>query len=182
VQPLGATRPRPVDVRVVAATSKLSESVRSDLIGRFGAEPIVIPALRERLEDVGALAAHFGGRALATFAGMEPPAFRALCLYHWPRNVRELEEVVKRAVALAGDRPVRLADLPAHVQAALAAGRRIVSDARKYRAAPGRDRLERLLREKRGNIAAVAKALDRKWNVVQRWLRKSGLDADRFRE
>ena len=60
--------------------------------------------------------------------------------------------------------------------------RRVVSDARQYRAAPSRDKLERLLTEKRGNIAAVAKALDRKWNVVQRWLRKSGIDADRFRE
>ena len=76
VLPLGSTRTRRVDVRVVAATSSASASVRSDLVGRLGAEPIVIPPLRERIEDVGALVAHLGG---AAFAGMEPAAFRALC-------------------------------------------------------------------------------------------------------
>ena len=64
----------------------------------------MLPPLRERVEDIGALVAHFGG---AAFRGMEPAAFRALCLYDWPRNVRELDEVVKRAVALAGVRTIR---------------------------------------------------------------------------
>jgi len=177
VQALGSTRARPVDVRVIAATSQVSASVRADLIGRLGAEPIVIPPLRERVEDIGALVAYFGGPA---FPGMEPAAFRALGLYHWPRNVRELGEVVKRALALAGGRPIGVDDLPGAVREALEAGPRIGAP-RKYRAGPGRVQLEKLLREKRGNVAAVAKALDRQWAVVQRWLRRHDLDADRYR-
>ena len=177
VHALGSTRARPVDVRVIAATSQVSASVRADLIGRLGAEPIVIPPLRERVEDIGALVAYFGGPA---FPGMEPAAFRALGLYHWPRNVRELGEVVKRALALAGGRPIGVDDLPGAVREALEAGPRIGAP-RKYRAGPGRVQLEKLLREKRGNVAAVAKALDRQWAVVQRWLRRHDLDADRYR-
>ncbi len=177
VLPLGSTRTRRVDVRVVAATSSASASVRSDLVGRLGAEPIVIPPLRERIEDVGALVAHLGG---AAFVGMEPAAFRALCLHDWPRNVRELEDVVKRAVTLAGGKKIRLEDLSASVRGALATGPRI-RDTRKYRAAPSRGELERLLRENRGNVAAVAKTLDRQWNVVQRWLRRHEIAPERFR-
>jgi len=56
-----------------------------------------------------------------------------------------------------------------------------VTASRKYRAAPDRVELERLLRDHHGNIAAVAKALDRQWVVVQRWLRRHTLDPARFR-
>jgi len=177
VLPLGSTRMRRVDVRVVAATSSASVTVRSDLVGRLGAEPIVIPPLRDRIEDVGGLVAQLGG---AGFAGMEPAAFRALCLHDWPRNVRELEEVVKRAVTLAGGNKIRLDDLSASVRAALDSGPRM-RDTRKYRAAPSRGELERLLRENRGNVAAVAKTLDRQWNVVQRWLRRHEIEPERYR-
>jgi DNA-binding NtrC family response regulator len=155
----------------------VSASVRSDLVGRLGAEPIVIPALRDRVEDIGALVAHFGGRAVA---GMEPTAFRALCLYDWPRNVRELEGVVTRAIALADGRPLRLEHLPGVVRDALEAGPR-VSAPRKHRAAPPREELQRLLYENQGNVSAVARALKRRWLVVRRWLRQHGLDAARFR-
>jgi DNA-binding NtrC family response regulator len=182
VTPLGSTRARTIDVRVVAATTKLSETMRSDLIGRFGAEPIVIPPLRERPEDIGALAAHFGGAAFASFDGMEPPAFRALCLYHWPRNVRELEGVVQRAVALAAGRPVRLEDLPEHVRAALAKGPRADDVRRRYRRAPSRVELEELLRDTNGSVAEVARMLDRKWNVVSRWIEQYRLNVDRYRQ
>ena len=177
VLPLGSTRTRRVDVRVVAATSHLSASLRSDLVGRLGAEPITIPPLRDRVEDIGALVSYLGGSA---FAGIEPAAFRALCLHDWPRNVRELDEVVKRAVTLAGGNRIRLDDLSANVRGVLETGPR-VGESRKYRTAPSRGELERLLRENRGNVAAVAKTLDRQWNVVQRWLRRHEIEPDRFR-
>ena len=83
--PLGATRPRKMDVRIVAATNRLSASgktpmgLRDDVIGRLGAAPIHLPPLRSRIEDLGALVAHF----LRATPGVrfEQPAFRALTLY-----------------------------------------------------------------------------------------------------
>ncbi len=183
VQALGSTRTRLVDAAIVAATSEMSASVRADLIGRLGAEPIVIPPLRDRAEDIGAFTAHFAGPA---FAGadaadlMEPAAFRALCLHAWPRNVRELGDVVARALALRDGGKIRVQDLPGAVREVLATGPRI-SAARKWRAGPTRGELEKLLRAHRGNVSAVAKVLDRQWTVVQRWLRQHDLDADRYR-
>jgi transcriptional regulator with PAS, ATPase and Fis domain len=181
VTPLGSTRARDVDVRVLAATSRVGDSLRSDLIGRLGAAPIEIPPLRDRPEDIGALVSHFGGPALASFDAMDAAAFRALATYHWPRNVRELGEAVRFAVALAAGRRIRLEDLPGDVRGGARSGPR-AGAARRWRAAPRRIELERLLREHRGNVAAVAKALDRQWNVVHRSLVKHGLDPDRFRE
>ena len=112
---------------------------------------------------------------------MDPAAFRALCLHDWPRNVRQLGEVVKRAVTVAGARTIRVEDLPRGVRATLERGPR-VGAARRHRTAPDREVIVRLLGENRGNVSAVAKALGRRWQVVHRWLRRHGLNADRFRE
>jgi transcriptional regulator of acetoin/glycerol metabolism len=138
----------------------------------------VIPPLRNRIEDIGALVAYLGG---AGFPGVDPGAFRALCLYEWPRNVRELAEVLKRAVTLADGNRVGLDDLPAAVRNALERGPRVTAR-RSPRARPEREELERVLREQGGNVASVAKVFDRQWNVVQRWLRRYGLNAGRYRE
>ena len=173
-----STRARPVDVRVIAATSQVSEAMRADLVGRLGAEPIVISPLRERPEDIGVLVAHLSGKRAG---GIEPAAFRALCLYDWPRNIRELDEVLRRAGAMSGAAPIGVDDLPAKVRAVLEAGPR-ARVARRWRAAPSRAELERLLKRNRGNVSAVAKALDRQWAVVNRWLHRHDLVAERFRE
>jgi sigma-54 dependent transcriptional regulator, acetoin dehydrogenase operon transcriptional activator AcoR len=176
--PLGATAPRLVDVRVLAATSKLGDAVRPDLRARLGSDPIEIPPLRERVEDVAALAGHFGGEALR---GIEPAAFRALHLYSWPLNVRELASAITRAVAIADGEPITLEHLPKTVAAALKQGAAIAAR-RRYRAAPSKAELEALLHQQQGNVAAVAKALDRRWSVVKQWLQRYKLRADRFRD
>ena len=167
-------------VRVIAARPARRRSVRARGSGRAAG----------RGADRDSAAARSGrghrraGGALAAAAApprrLEPAAFRALCLHDWPRNVRELDEVVKRAVALADGRKIRVEDLPGGVRESLEAGPRIRA-ARKWRAAPSRIELERLLREHRGNVSGVAKALDRQWAVVHRWLRQHDLNADQFR-
>jgi len=183
ILPLGATHPRRVDVRVLAATSGFGgdttgASLRPDLLARLGADPIVLPPLRERAEDIGPLLAHFASGAQE----VEPAAFRALCLYLWPLNVRELESCVRRGAALATDGVLRLEQLPAAVSEALTRGAPITASRRTPRAAPGRGELEALLREHRGNVAHVARSLDRRWNVVWRWLVRHELEPERFRE
>jgi transcriptional regulator with PAS, ATPase and Fis domain len=121
--PLGSTRTIEVDVRVVAATSRTALErgghVQEALLGRLGAQPIVLPPLRDRIEDVGRLAAHFLGQA-GDERGFEPEAFHALLLHAWPLNVRELAKVVGEASVLSrGAAAIGLEHLPDAVTALL---------------------------------------------------------------
>ncbi len=113
---------------------------------------------------------------------VEPAAFRALCLYGWPLNVRELGSCVRRAAALTTDGVLRVEQLPAAVRETLIRGAPIAARRRSPRAAPERGELERLLRQHHGNVAHVARSLDRRWNVVWRWLVRHQLEPERFRE
>jgi DNA-binding NtrC family response regulator len=185
VVPPGAATCRRADVRVLAASSRLGagdrlDPARSDLVARLGAAPIRIPPLRERPEDVGPLAAHFAAGAGAGGA-VEPAAFRALCLYGWPLNVRELEKAVKHAAALSTDKQIRLEQLPDTIRNALSQGAPI-EPRRRRRPAPARVELEHLLRQHHGNVSSVARSLDRKWTVVWRWLSRHDLRPELFRQ
>jgi two-component system response regulator PilR (NtrC family) len=77
---------------------------------------MTLPPLRERAEDIPLLAEHFIGRLAAEMGkdvvGLTPDALRALTVYAFPGNVRELENVIERAVALSGSRVIGLGDLP----------------------------------------------------------------------
>jgi len=108
---VGASKPRKVDVRIVAATNRTlrkevaNNRFRGDLYFRLNVIPIHIPPLRERSEDILPLARHFldyyaneAGRPISLTSEAE----RTLCGYHWPGNVRELENVIERAVVMSG--------------------------------------------------------------------------------
>jgi DNA-binding NtrC family response regulator len=178
--------PRHLDVRVIATTSALcpagaeagAPSLRPELLARLGADPLRIPPLRQRPEDIGSLMVHAGADALRE---IDTAAFRALFLYGWPLNVAELEACIKRALTLCRDGNLRLEHLPAAVSASLTRGAPVSAGRRTPRAAPGRGELERLLRQHGGNVAGVARALDRQWNVVWRWLIRHELHPARFR-
>jgi DNA-binding NtrC family response regulator len=121
--PLGSTRVIEADVRVVAATSRTALErgghVQEALLGRLGAQPIVLPPLRDRIEDVGRLAAHFLAQA-GDDRGFEPEAFQALLLHTWPLNVRELAKVIGEASVLSrGAAAIGLEHLPDAVTALL---------------------------------------------------------------
>ncbi len=115
IRRVGETRPRAVDVRVVAATSRdlaaMAEEgeFRRDLLYRLDVMTIRIPPLRERVEEVGPLVAHFLdrlNRRLGTAVeGVSEAALRRLCGYPFPGNVRELENVLEHAVVMA-DGPI----------------------------------------------------------------------------
>jgi DNA-binding NtrC family response regulator len=126
VTPVGASEAIPVDVRVVAATHRDLEGMiaegtfREDLFYRLDVVPIEIPPLRERRQDIPALAEHFRlevnareGRAVSGFA---LDVMQRLGAYDWPGNVRELENLVERLVVVAGNRMVVMDDLPAHLR------------------------------------------------------------------
>jgi DNA-binding NtrC family response regulator len=105
--PVGSSRPRKVDVRVLAATNAdvvreaASGRLREDLLYRLNTVEIHLPALRERREDIPDLASAFLARARTPSRRLSSAAMEALLAHSWPGNVRELEHVIERASLLA---------------------------------------------------------------------------------
>jgi two-component system, NtrC family, response regulator AtoC len=110
IQPVGSTRGKKIDVRIVAATAMdLSRAIkegnfREDLFYRLNVLPIELPALRDRPEDIPLLAQNFirkFNRKLKTqIKRIDPAAMSLLLSYHWPGNVRQLENQIERAMVL----------------------------------------------------------------------------------
>jgi len=124
VRPVGSTREIPVNVRLIASTNRDPEEavrshvLREDLYYRLQANVLLVPALRDRLEDVPLLADHFIalfndrlGRNIVT-EGIEQRALGAMCQYKWPGNVRELANAIESAMTFSPDPLIRLEDLP----------------------------------------------------------------------
>ncbi len=111
IRPVGDSKTKKIDVRVIAATSKnLDDEVkngtfREDLFFRLNVMPIQLPPLKDRPEDIPILSQHFINRFNISLEknikGITPAAMSILLKYHWPGNVRELGNVIERAVVLA---------------------------------------------------------------------------------
>jgi len=110
---LGSARTHQVDVRLVAATNRdLTDMVkrnefRSDLYYRLNVFPVMLPPLRERREDIPALVMHFaeifGRRMGKQIEHIPPSTMSSISSYHWPGNIRELQNLIERAVILSND-------------------------------------------------------------------------------
>jgi transcriptional regulator with GAF, ATPase, and Fis domain len=122
IERVGGTKTIPIDVRIICATNRNLEAevqakrFRVDLFYRLKVFPIHVPPLRERRDDVPLLVDVFV-RALAmqlghVSNGVDETALALLCSYHWPGNIRELHNVLERAVILARGRLIRPEDLP----------------------------------------------------------------------
>jgi two-component system response regulator PilR (NtrC family) len=122
VVPVGDTQPRPVDARIVAASNQDLDKMiadgqfREDLLYRLNVVKLQIPPLRHRKEDVPMLVQHFLDKYTREMNkrvdGLTNGAMRALLNHPWRGNVRELENVIERAVIFAEGRPIGVEDLP----------------------------------------------------------------------
>ena len=116
VERVGGKKPVPLNIRIVATSNRdMAEAVargvfREDLFYRLNVFPVAIPALRQRREDIVAIARHFlvdhGGRFGRSGVALSPAAEAALTAYDWPGNVRELENVIQRALIMASGQTI----------------------------------------------------------------------------
>ncbi len=130
IRAVGDMRTRKVSVRIVAATNRNLEtairegSFREDLFYRINTFSITLPPLRERIEDISFLAEYFLLRARAKVnkkvESIAPQALALLKNYSWPGNLRELENIIERAVVLTSSSVVEAEHLPLHVQEVVA--------------------------------------------------------------
>jgi DNA-binding NtrC family response regulator len=170
LQRLGGADPIRVDVRIIAATNKdLQDLVRQgrfreDLYYRLKVFPIAVPPLRDRRDDVPALAAHLiekhRGRMGKAVAGISPAAMAFLMAYEWPGNVRELENLVLRMLVVARGEMLDVGDLPPEIRGVPAGP---------GPAARPRD-LKEMARETTGAVErrVILEALERNgWNVTR---------------
>ncbi len=193
VQKLGGNAEIPIDVRVIAATNKnLDDAVRTatfrlDLYYRLNVLPIQLPPLRERKEDIAALAEHFLCNAVQRYGRgltLSTRALQVLESYAWPGNVRQLQNVIERLVVMS-DKPVIDGD---DIDAVLAeegeVGAIYVADAidnqsggRPYRRVSHRDReaIVAALREADGNKTLAAMRLKMSTRQLQYRLVKLGI-------
>jgi len=125
ISPEDYTRESDIDVRVIAATNRdVEEAVKSgdlrkDLFYRLDVFSIKLPPLRDRKEDICLLMNHFlnkfSTRAKRKVVGVSPEAMDFLLNYHWPGNVRQLEEVIESVFALGMDETIKATDLPSEI-------------------------------------------------------------------
>jgi DNA-binding NtrC family response regulator len=123
---VGSSKTQKVNVRMLSATNAdlraecVGGRFREDLLFRLNTVEINLPPLRERREDIPALAAHFLGRYAARYRrpiqGLEPAALQLMLHYGWPGNVRELDHTIERAVLMARGERIEAADLGLNAQ------------------------------------------------------------------
>ncbi len=146
-----------VDVRLIAATNaalekKMQEGqFREDLYFRLNVIPILMPPLRERLEDIGPLTDHFiekyASKDQRNITGIEEEARKILMAYEWPGNVRELENAIENAVVMCDGQQILPDDLPAYLNAGKSQRSTLVDHVLEDNSLSYRDKLEACERE-----------------------------------
>jgi len=200
-RPLGSTKSRSVDIKIVAATNTdlrhlvETRQFREDLFYRLNVLSVSLPPLRERREDIQLLANHFVKVYAREFdrgtLSLEFGATARLLGYHWPGNVRELQGVIQRAVAMVSGDSIQAqdVDLP-EAETPDSAGptmtlvsRGLVSDDSGFQELKEkvieefeRAYLSELLSSHHGNISQAARAAKKERRAFQRLLQKHGLD------
>ena len=197
IRPVGGTTSAKVDVRLIAATNRnLEQGVtegwfREDLFYRLNVFTITMPPLRSRLESLDELLQTFIAKASTrvnkTLIGIEDRAIHAMRQYHWPGNIRELQNIIERAAVLTHDEIVRLENLPViFAELVLQAPDETSQDSLRSQRQQHVNQVEknlitRYLREAEGNISAAARLAGIPRRSFYRMLNRSGLNGASFK-
>jgi DNA-binding NtrC family response regulator len=183
---LGDVRDRQVDVRLIAATHQdLGELVREkkfrdDLYFRVSTIPLAFPPLRERVEDIPTVAQYLLEKVAADLGRgeikLEPESISALQSYSWPGNIRELRNVIERAVLLSEERTISIKDL--HFDGH-STNRSPYLDSNLTLSELERKHIERVLNEERGRVEKAARRLGIPRSSLYQKIKKYQLDSSR---
>jgi len=184
IERVGGTRPIPVDTRIIAATNRdLVQAMRAghfreDLYYRLNVVAITLPPLRQRRDDILALAhfyvQRFAAETKKPFTGLAPDVQDRFLAYSWPGNVRELANVIERAVVLGAGPQITLQDLPSSLVGAPPLLASLAPPTMSYHDATvafQRALLRQALAQAEGNHTAAAQALGLQRTYFQRLLR-----------
>ena len=177
---LGGTEQIKVDVRLVSATNRdlvaaIEEgSFRSDLYYRLNVVSIQLPPLRERIDDVPLLAAHFINKYNVEFNKkfdrVDRKAMDLMMDYHWPGNVRELENVIERAIVIDQGPQMKVKHLPfCNIESPLTEEPRSLQEVE-------RSHIEKMLQRNDWNIAKTARLLNIDRSTLHKKIKKFGLE------
>jgi DNA-binding NtrC family response regulator len=196
VERLGGNRKVKIDMRVIAATNvDLSlclarGTLREDFYYRINVIPIQLPALRERLEDLPLLIDHILSRHPVAIEKkirqLTPKVLDQMLAYHWPGNIRELENILERAIVKSQGEVIEIVDLPAPPQRIVDAwyagnGNREIS-LKQWLSNSEKDYLRSLLIKYKGSISSTAKEAKVDNKTLYRKMRRHGLHKESFKD
>jgi transcriptional regulator with PAS, ATPase and Fis domain/iron only hydrogenase large subunit-like protein len=197
IRPVGESTAIRVDVRLIAATNRnLEQGVlegwfREDLFYRLNVFTITMPPLRNRLDSLNELLQTFIAKASTrvnkTLIGIEDRAVQAMRQYHWPGNIRELQNIIERAAVLTHDRIIRLEHLPVALgelvlqapSESCQGGMR--SQRQKHVNQIEKNLLIRYLRESQGNVSSAARLAGVPRRTFYRMLNRNGINGTSYR-
>jgi transcriptional regulator of acetoin/glycerol metabolism len=193
---LGGEKSKKVDVRIIAATNKdLEECVhqktfREDLYFRLNVFPISIPSLKERMEDIDLLVHYFISQNKISLekkiVGIDEAAMACLKNYPWPGNIRELENIIERALTLCPGPSIGKGDLPAYIvkDADEDAAQNILNMPypKKSIGDMEKNMIIQALKANRGNIKKSADSLGINRRTLYNKLEKLNISSDKYRE
>ena len=188
---LGSTKPIKVDVRIVCATNRNLEDAieknlfREDLYYRINVFPLYIPSLRERLNDIPGLADHFIAKFNKSqnknIKRVSASAIDMLMVYHWPGNIRELENCMERACILSSDNVIRSNNLPPTLQTSVSSKTKSMGTLEIVIEKVEKQMLLDTLISVKGNIVKAAEILGITERMMGIRVKKYDIDPKRFK-
>ncbi|MDA2933036.1 sigma-54 dependent transcriptional regulator [Acidobacteria bacterium AH-259-D05] len=187
-----------LDIRIISATNQdlqsmiLEESFRGDLFYRLNVVPIHLPPLRDRKQDIPLLATHFVKEFSAKFkkpvTALSSSSLMAFERYHWPGNVREVRNIVERAISTATGNQITLLDLPSQLVDSYSPSRDMTIERKTFKAAKReatesfeKNYLTRILELAGGNVSRASRMARVGRTAFHRLMKKYGLRSDEFK-